>query len=113
AKISRAFALAPQGSGPDASELTAIGLVAAIEATARRLGLGLQGLTVAIQGVGEVGGSVARRLAERGARLFVADALAERARAIATATGAELVTPEEIRGVVCDVFSPNAVGGVL
>ena len=113
AGISRAFAHAPQGAGPDASELTAIGLVSAIRATAARLGLTMNGLSVAIQGVGEVGGRVARRLAAEGARLTVADTLGERAHAVAAETGAELVTPEEIAGVVCDVFSPNAGGGGL
>ena len=113
ATISRAYHHAPKGAGPDASELTAIGLVAAIEATARRLDRELGGLSIAIQGVGEVGGRAARRLAERGARLVVADALPERARRIAAETGAEVVTPEEIARVVCDVFSPNAAGDVL
>ncbi len=113
ASISRAFEHAPAGAGPDAAELTAIGVVAAVRATANRLGRELGGLTIAIQGVGEVGARVARRLAAAGARLTLADAVTARARAVAAETGAELVTPEEILGVVCDLLSPNAVGGIL
>lgn len=113
APLSRAFAHAPAGAGPDASELTAIGVVAAIRAVAERLGRTLRGLAVAVQGVGEVGARVARRLAAAGARVTVADTLGERARAVAAECRAEVVTPEEIAGVVCDVFSPNAGGGVL
>ena len=112
-QFSRAFEHAPAGAGPDASDLTAIGVVAAIGAAASRLGLELRGLSVAIQGVGEVGSRVARRLAAAGARLTLADLESGRARAVAAETAADLVTPEEILGVVCDVLSPNAAGGVI
>jgi leucine dehydrogenase len=123
ASISRAFEHAPQpatgeggvfgGCGPDASDLTAIGVAAAIRATAGRLGLPMAGLRVAVQGLGEVGGRLAPRLATAGARLAIADVDAARANAAATATGAELVAPEAILAAECDVLSPNAAGGVL
>jgi leucine dehydrogenase len=112
-QFSRAFEHAPAGAGPDASDLTAIGVMAGIDAAASRLGLELRGLSVAIQGVGEVGGRLARRLAAAGARLTLADVATGRAKAVAAETGADLVTPEEILGVVCDVLSPNAAGGVI
>jgi len=121
--ISKAFEHAPKpapgtdgvfgGCGPDASDLTAIGVAAAIRATAERLGRPLAGLRVAIQGLGEVGGRLARRLAGAGAELAVTDLDAARARAVGEATGAEVVAPEEILEVDCDLFSPNAAGGIL
>jgi len=101
------------GCGPDASDLTAIGVAAGIRAVAARLELPLDGMRVAVQGLGEVGGRLAPRLAKLGARLVVADVDEARARAVAEATGAELVAPEAILATECDVFSPNAAGGVL
>jgi leucine dehydrogenase len=113
AQFSRAFEHAPKGSGPDASELTAIGVFAAIRATAARLGLGLVGLRVAIQGAGEVGARLAARLGEAGARVVVADLVGERAHAAAEVSGREVVDPATILAAECDVLSPNAAGGVL
>jgi len=121
ASISKAFGEAAPGGGgevlagcgPDASDLTAIGVAAAIRATASRLGKPLAGLKVALQGLGEVGGRLAPRLAAAGVGLVVADLDAARARSVAAATGAEVVGPEEILTVGCDLLSPNAAGGIL
>ncbi|GMU64312.1 MAG: valine dehydrogenase [Acidobacteriota bacterium] len=113
AGITRVFDHPVAGPGPDANDLTALGVAAAIGAVADRLGESLPGLHVAIQGCGAVGGRLARRLAEAGARLTVTDLEPLHARALASEVGAEVVAPEEIFAVACDVFSPNAAGGVL
>jgi len=114
ARFSRVFEHAPAGgAGPDPSELTAIGVQAAIGAVAARLGKPLAGLEVAIQGVGEVGGRLARRLAAAGARLTLADAQPARARELAAELGAAQAAPETILETRCDILSPNAAGGVL
>jgi len=112
-EISKAFAHAPQGDGPDASDLTAIGVEAAIRATLARIGVPLAAARVAVQGLGEVGGRLAPRLAAAGARLAVADVDDARAEAVARATGATVVDPSAIVAVDCDLFSPNAAGGVI
>ncbi|MCM2270389.1 MAG: hypothetical protein NDJ75_09825 [Thermoanaerobaculia bacterium] len=113
AQFSKAFEHAPQGAGPDASELTAIGTFAAIRATAERLCRPLAGLRVAVQGAGEVGGRLIGRLAEAGVRVVVADVVADRAARVAAASGARVVAADEILAAECDVLSPNAAGGVL
>jgi leucine dehydrogenase len=113
AQFSKAFEHAPQGAGPDSSELTALGTFAAIRATAAHLGRAMAGLRVAIQGTGEVGGRLAALLAGAGARITVADVVVERAERVAAASGARLVAADEILAVDCDVLSPNAAGGVL
>ena len=97
----------------DASDLTAIGLVSAMRATAARIGRRLGECTIALQGVGEVGGRLAAKLAAEGCRLLVADVAEERARAVAAATGAAVASAGAIAGVDCDLFSPNAAGGVV
>ncbi|HVS84873.1 MAG TPA: Glu/Leu/Phe/Val dehydrogenase dimerization domain-containing protein [Gaiellaceae bacterium] len=69
----------------------------------------LDGRSVLVQGVGAVGGDLARLLADAGARVLVSDVDEERARA----TGFEFVPAADAVSTECDVFSPCAVGGVL
>jgi leucine dehydrogenase len=73
----------------------------------------LEGRTVLVQGVGSVGRILARQLGQAGARVSVSDV--DRARAIeaAEALGAENVAAEDAFRTRCDVFSPNATGGIL
>jgi leucine dehydrogenase len=87
------------------------GLIACV---ARRLGKrDASGLHVAIQGVGSVGGDLARRLAAGGARLTIADLNEARAAALAAETGARIVDVDQILRVEADVLAPCALGGVL
>ncbi len=104
---------APAIAGVDASDLTAIGVVSAMKIVARRLGKHLASCTVALQGLGEVGGRLAERLAGSGVSLIVTDTVRGRLDAVVRATGARAVEPVEIFDVECDLFSPNAAGGVL
>ncbi len=103
----------PAGAGVDASDLTAIGVAVCVRELARRLGSPLEGFAVALQGTGEVGARLARRLARDGVRLFLADLALERAEALAAELGAEAVPADEVYDVPCDLFSPNGPGGVL
>jgi leucine dehydrogenase len=103
----------PATAGVDASDLTAIGVVSAMEAVAERLGMPLRACSVAIQGLGEVGGRLAEKLAGRGVSLIVTDTVPGRLDAVVRATGARFVAPEEIFGVDCDLFSPCAAGAVV
>lgn len=94
---------------------TADGVVAGIRAALARV-FGSDdpaGRTVAISGVGQVGGGVADRLAAMHARLLVSDADAARAESAAERTGARIVPVEDIHRTAADVFSPCALGGVL
>ena len=80
----------------------------------RKLGrTDLDGVRVAVQGTGSVGGGVARLLVADGARLTLADVDAARARSLADELGAEAVAADAIMSVPCDVFSPCALGAVL
>lgn len=103
----------PATAGVDASDLTAIGVVAAMEVVAGRLGKPLSACTVALQGLGEVGGRLAEKLAGKGVSLIVTDTVRGRLDAVVRATGARAVAPEEILAADCDILSPNAAGGVL
>lgn len=98
----------------DLGDAAAIGLVAAMEALCPRLGKeSVASLEIAVQGLGDIGFSLARRLVEKGARPYVADlddAALCRARELG---GLRVVPPAEIARLAVDVFSPCAVGGVI
>ncbi|WP_126175735.1 Glu/Leu/Phe/Val family dehydrogenase [Tsuneonella rigui] len=102
-------------AGGDPGPFTAMGIYHGIKAAVEhKLGKSsLQGVRVALQGTGSVGGGVARLLAKDGARLVVADVDGARAQALANEVGGEAVSPEQIMSVACDVFSPNALGAIL
>jgi glutamate dehydrogenase/leucine dehydrogenase len=105
----------PGGWDGDPSPLTARGVVAAIRAAweAETGDEDLAGARVVVQGVGKVGGAVARLLAAQGARLWVCDADPGRAAAAAAVTGGRALPPGEAPAHFCDVLVPCAMGGIL
>lgn len=105
----------PEGqTGGDPSPWTARGVFIAMKLAAEyRLCRPLADCTVAIQGVGNVGASLARMLRDEGARLIVADVETSNATRIAEATGARIVGPTEILAAQADILAPCALGGVL
>jgi leucine dehydrogenase len=107
--------VAAGGAGGDPGPVTAMGVYLGVKAAAKR-GLGaesMQGVRVAIQGVGSVGGGLARLLAKDGAALTLADVNAARAKALAEELGAEVVASDAIASLDTDIFSPNALGAIL
>jgi leucine dehydrogenase len=107
-------ALARGGSG-DPSPVTAYGIYKGIKAAVKvKTGSkDLEGLTVAIQGLGKVGYHLADYVRKEKAKVFGCDIDKEKARRAAEDLGVEVVSPEEIFDVDCDVFSPCALGGAL
>ena len=103
------------GAGGDPGPSTAQGVFLGVKAAIRhRLGAdSAKDVRIAIQGVGSVGGGLARRLAAEGARLTIADVNADRANTLAKEIGATAVHADEIMTVDADVFSPNALGAIL
>lgn len=101
--------------GGDPGPFTASGVYQGVKAAAKRaLGADVMaGVHVAIQGVGSVGGGLARLLAKDGAKLTLADVNADRAKALAAELGAETVASEEILALEAEVVSPCALGAVL
>ena len=101
------------GSG-DPSPWTALGVEAAIRVACERVfgSDDLAGRTVAVVGVGHVGGELARLLRAAGAGLVVAD-IDERRRALAAELGAEWTDPDSAMAAEVDVLAPCALGGVL
>lgn len=104
-----------QGGSGDPSPLTALGVYQGIKAGMEFLGWGpsFEGRTIAIQGVGKVGGPLAGMLKKAGAKLVVTDATTERLQWAKEFLKADVVAMEEIYAVPCDIFSPCALGAGL
>ncbi len=104
----------PASSG-DPSPSTADGVFRCMTAVAERVwGKGaLNGLTVAVQGVGHVGGYLADHLHKAGAKLIVTDVNEPVLRAVAERTGAVVVKPDEIYDTDAEIFAPCALGGTV
>lgn len=106
----------PEGEhGGDPSPTTAYGTFVGLKAAVKhRFNQNdLSGLTVAIQGVGNVGFHLARHLKDAGAELIVSDIFAQNSERAAEQLGAKIVAPTEIYGVEADVFAPCALGGSI
>ena len=102
-------------AGGDPGPYTALGVYLGVKAAAQRA-LGttdMKGVRVAIQGVGSVGGGLARLLAVDGAVLTLADVNAARAEALAGELGATTAVTDAILAADADIVSPNALGAIL
>ncbi|MCB1563750.1 MAG: Glu/Leu/Phe/Val dehydrogenase [Alphaproteobacteria bacterium] len=107
----------PEIVGGNPSPLTALGVFECMKvAVQEKFGEGqtLEGLTVALQGVGSVGGELARMLYDAGAKMVASDtnpaafvALEREGIAI------QRIELEEIYDVQADIFAPNAIGGTI
>jgi len=99
----------------DPSPFTSRGCFEGIRAAVKhKLGRNsLDGLKVAVQGVGNVGRFLCKNLHEAGAELIIADVNPEAVAYAVENFGAKVVAPDEIYSQDVDIFSPCAIGGVL
>ena len=96
------------------ADSVAIGLMAAIEALGPRIGIGgLNRLEVAVQGVGDIGYPLVRRLVAGGARPVVADFSKEAVARALELEGVSSISPDRILESSAPVLAPCAVGGVI
>jgi leucine dehydrogenase len=104
-----------RGGSGDPSPFTALGVVQGMRACADEAfgSASLEGLTVAVQGVGHVGYHLCRLLHAEGVHLIVADvddaALGRAVREF----GAKAVEPDEIPAIPCDIYAPCALGATV
>ncbi|BCW90546.1 Leucine dehydrogenase [Alphaproteobacteria bacterium SO-S41] len=102
-------------TGGDPSPMTAWGVFCGIKA-AVKAALGtddLNGIRVAIQGVGNVGYDTALHLKAAGATLTVADVNETNVKRATETLGATVVATDVIHAVEADVFAPCALGAIL
>lgn len=87
-----------------------VGLKASVEFGLKR---SLDGVSVAIQGMGHVGYRLAKHLYEEGAKLYVADIFPEGLEKAEKELGATVVAPEDILSLDVDVLAPCALGAAI
>ena len=104
-----------RGGSGDPSPFTALGVRRGIEACVK-FALGrdaLDGIHVAVQGVGHVGYHLCRELHAQGAQLTVADVDPLKAERAQREFGAAIAPLDDIFAVQSDVFAPCALGSAL
>jgi len=101
------------GSG-DTSVMTGLGVYVGMKACAESVwgSDSLKGKTVAMQGFGKVAYNTAKHLIKEEARIIATD-VSDYAIDRAESLGISIVNADDIYDVECDIFSPNALGGVL
>lgn len=110
-----AFTAGTLSEAGNASQTTARGIYHCMRTAAElRFGaVGLSGLRVAIQGVGNVGGRLAHLLAADGADLIVADTNRQAAGRLAEDLGATVGSVDDILASDVDIIAPCALGAIL
>lgn len=102
------------GSG-DPSPVTAWGVFHGIRACLEVVygSPNVEGRTVAIQGIGNVGWRLAEYLSKNGANLVFSDINAGRVRQAIEQFGGTMVQGEDFFSTDCDVLAPCAIGGIV
>jgi len=102
-------------AGGDPSPWTALGVFLGMQAAVKiRLGKSsLEGLTVAVQGVGHVGAHLCHLLNDAGAKLVIADVNRDHLDAVSSGIPVDIVAPAEILYADADVLAPCALGNIL
>ncbi len=110
-----AYAHGSSGASGDPSPATAygvyMGMLAAVQFKYDRDSL--DGMSVAVQGLGNVGRRLCRYLAEDGAHLLVSDIVQEAIDTAVAEYGATPIPPESIHREKVDIFAPCALGAIL
>ncbi len=99
----------------DPGPFTAFGVFLGVRACVRHV-FGSEDLasrTILVQGLGDVGGPLARRFHDAGATLLVSDTDSSLARRCADELGAHIIDPEQVYDQKCDVYAPCAMGATL
>ena len=102
------------GSG-DPSPVTAMGVFQGTKAALKAVygSESFSGKKIAVQGLGNVGKHLVESLVKAGAKVTVTDIDEEKCEKARKEHGCDVVGPEAIYDVACDVFSPNALGAIL
>lgn len=108
--------IAPEWGGlGDTSILTGLTVYLGMKAGAEAVwgSDSLRGKRVLVQGAGKVGVHLMEHLKQENAEIFAADVAGDAVARAVERFGAVAVPAEGVYDFACDVFSPNALGGVL
>lgn len=88
-----------------------LGIKAAVEFQLQKQDL--QGLKVAVQGLGNVGKNLCHHLHQHGVEIFVTDLNDKKVEEVSQLYGATAVNPLDIYSLNVDIFAPCALGAIL
>jgi leucine dehydrogenase len=113
-RLETAYAIGGSVSGSP-SPFTAYGVLQGIKACAAEVygSPSLKGMTVAVQGLGGVGGCLCQYLSNEGAKLIVTDLDPARVKTVVELWGSRAVSPDQIYAQECDIFAPCGGGAVI
>ena len=113
--IARKTDFVARGDAADTAPDTAVGVYLAMQ-TAVKSKLGrdqLEGVSVAVQGMGKVAYQLAKQLKDDGATVYAADVNQQTLTRAVDELGVVPVSADEVQFLDVDVYSPCALGGVL
>ena len=108
--ISRALG----GSG-DPSSMTALGTYVGIKACLKRINGSdsIEGIKIAVQGMGHVGQNLLKLLSDAGAKLYISDIDEKKLKIATKEIKAKVINSDDIYGLDVDIFTPCALGGII
>ncbi len=103
------------GGGGDPSPVTAYGVYMGMKATAKKVygSDSLEGKTIGVQGVGQVGMYLVEYLVKEKANVYITDIFEDKVNAIATKFGVKTVGQDAIYDLDMDIYAPCALGATL
>lgn len=103
------------GGGGDPSPVTAYGVYMGMKASAKNVwgNDSLAGKSIAIQGIGKVGGHLIEYLQKEGVKMYISDINEEVLQHFAKEYGCIVVPKDDIIGLDVDIFAPCALGAIL
>jgi leucine dehydrogenase len=103
------------GGGGSTSAATAYGLYLGMKSAAREVfgDDSLKKKSIAIQGIGHIGGMLAKYLVDEGAKVVITDVNKKDLDAVAGQLKVETVGVDDIYDLDVDILSPNALGAML
>ena len=110
-----AYVAGLEGKSGDPSPFTALGTYLGIKAAVKhqRGNDSLQGLKIAVQGIGHVGYHLCQQLHQAGAKLVVTDINQQALQLVASEFAATVVEPADIYQQDVDIFAPCALGATI
>lgn len=101
--------------GGDPAPYTALGVISGMRGALRHMGrpTDLNGVTIAVQGLGALGMNVCRIAAGEGATIYATDIVKERVDKAVRQYGVNPVDPAAIITARCDILCPCALGRVI
>lgn len=104
-----------QGGSGNPAPFTSLGVFQGMKVCLRKVfgDENFKGRTVAVQGVGQVGSHLIRRLKAAGAKVMASEIDQEKLKKAQTELGFDPIDSKEIYKIPCDIFAPCAMGGII